>query len=50
MKNFTPGHIICKCSARMHCRGKSIRIYEHTPDRAKCPNCGKLRPVMVDDK
>ncbi len=41
MKHFTLGYIYCKCSIRMHCQGKSIRIYEHTRDKQKCPNCGK---------
>jgi len=46
MKHFTIGKIFCRCSARM-ARGCIIRIFEKTPNRKCCPNCGKLRTVMV---
>lgn len=45
MKHFTHGRIFCKCSARMHCRGKEIRIYKDTPRIQPCPNCGSNRKV-----
>lgn len=47
MKDFSIGHIFHKCSTRMHCRGKIVKMYEHTAMRQKCPNCGKLRKVKV---
>jgi len=47
MKDFTLGGIYCKCSARMHCKGKPVRIYEYTRDKQKCPNCGRKRQVLV---
>ncbi len=50
MKGYTPGRIFCKCSARMHCKGKAIQVYEHTPDRKSCPNCGRKRKIMVEVK
>ena len=50
MKHFIIGRIFCKCSARMKFRGKIIRIYENTPNRAVCPNCRKLRKILVKKK
>ena len=50
MKGYTVGRIFCKCSVRMHIRGKAVKIYENTPSKQKCPNCGKLRKVMVQAK
>ncbi len=49
MKHFTIGKIFCRCSARMGL-GKIIRIYEKTANRKRCPNCDKLRMVMVKIK
>jgi rubredoxin len=31
----------------MHCIGKEIQAFENTPKKAKCPNCGKRRKLMV---
>ncbi len=47
MKHYTAGYIFCKCSTRMHCKGKLIKIHEYTPKRKKCPNCGKLCKLYV---
>ena len=47
MKAYAAGRIFCKCSVRMHCRGKTVQIYEDTPKRKKCPNCGRMRRIMV---
>lgn len=46
MKDFTLGHIYCKCSVRMKYVGKAIRMYEATTHRKKCPNCKKKRDVL----
>lgn len=46
MKDFDLAYIFCRCSIRMHCRGKAIRVYENTPMKHKCPNCGKKRKLM----
>lgn len=50
MKDYVAGRIFCKCSARMHCRGRHVQIYERTPKRKECPNCGQLCKVMVRSK
>lgn len=47
MKDYTAGRIFCRCSARMHLRGKPVQMYEYTQRRQKCPNCGRLRKVKV---
>ena len=47
MKDYTAGWIFCKCSTRMHVKGKHIRVYEYTNRRQKCPNCGRQRKVMI---
>ncbi len=47
MKSFTIGHIFCNCSKRMHVQGLAVRIYENTPNRKQCPNCGKLRKIKI---
>ena len=46
MKDFSDTVIFCKCSGRMHCKGKHFKHYEFSPLRRKCPNCGKKRRVM----
>jgi hypothetical protein len=50
MKDYTPGRIFCRCSARMHTKGQAVQIYEYTPKKKKCPNCGKMRKLMVEVK
>ena len=50
MKHFTAGRIFCKCSARMNCTGKAVRIYESTTEHKSCPNCGRDCQVMIEPK
>ena len=47
MKDYEDVVIFCRCSARMHTRGKHFRQYENSPHERKCPNCGKIRRTMV---
>jgi len=50
MKDYTDVVIFCRCSVRMHTRGKHFQQYEHSPKRRKCPNCGKMRKLMIAKK
>ncbi len=50
MKHYTAGRIFCKCSARMNCMGKAVKIYEKTGDKKPCPNCGRDCRVMITSK
>ncbi len=45
MKDFDLAYIFCKCSARMSRKGKAIRVYEKTPMKHRCPNCGENRKL-----
>jgi len=47
MKDYDLGFITCRCSKRMRRRGKAVRIYEFTPKRKKCPNCGRMCKIKV---
>jgi len=46
MKDYRAGLIRCRCSNSMRI-GKRIRITQYTHKRKKCPNCGKMRKVLV---
>ena len=46
MKDYRTGLIRCKCSHAMRKR-KYVKIYEYAPEKKRCPNCNKNRPVMV---
>lgn len=47
MKDYTDVAIICRCSARMHCKGKHFQQYKDSPIDRTCPNCGKVHLVRA---
>lgn len=51
MKDYSIYRLICKCSARMHSRGKLIKMYGKSKV-AHCPNCRKRYMIerRDDDK
>lgn len=48
MKDYKPGIIYCHCSNLMRI-GKNVKIYEKTPDKKQCPNCGKVVDIWIDN-
>lgn len=46
MKDYQAGLIRCRCSNEMRI-GKRLQITQYTPIRKRCPNCGRMRKVLV---
>ena len=49
MKDYKTGKIYCRCSNTMRI-GKRIKIYQNTPRRKRCPNCGKNLMIQIIEK
>jgi len=46
MKDYKIGKLYCRCLNAMRI-GKPVKIYQYTPKRKRCSNCGKQRKVFV---
>ena len=49
MKGYGSGIIRCACSVTM-AKGKNVSVYGSTPQRKRCPNCGRMLRVRLVTK
>ncbi len=49
MKDYKAGLVRHKCSHVMR-KGKHVKVYQYTPERKRCPNCGKNISILIRGK